>query len=94
MAETDYVYVEVLTGNPHWEMAKIASSSYFSNKYFHRYCAMTTLFSSFPHDKGRRICSTQDFFFHLLKLINGCQNLLLQQDSHTLSFCGHTSADF
>ena len=51
---TDYGIMEVLTGNPHWEAGKIASYSYFPNKYFYRYCAMATLFSFFPPDKCKK----------------------------------------
>ena len=63
MAETDSGFMKVLTGNPHLEAAKIASSLYFSNKYLDSYCVMATLFSSFPPDEWRRIYST-----HLLSL--------------------------
>ena len=31
-------------------------------------------------------------FLKLLKTILGCKKLVSQQDAHTLSFCGHTSA--
>ena len=37
----------------------------------------------------RSLCILQ-----LFKMIPGCQNLLFQQDTHTFSLCGHTSADF
>ena len=59
MKATDYGFMEVLTVKPHWEAAKTASSSYFSKKYFDRYCAMATLFYSFPPDEWRRISPTQ-----------------------------------
>ena len=40
MATTDSGFMEVLTGKPRLEGAKIALFLYFSNKYFNRYCAM------------------------------------------------------
>ena len=59
MVANDYGFIEVLTGNPHWEAAINALSSYFSNKYFYRYCAMATLFSSIPPGEWRIISSTE-----------------------------------
>ena len=55
MAETGSRLMEVLKGKPQSEAAKIASSSYFSNKSSYRYYAMATLFSYFPTDEWRRI---------------------------------------
>ena len=50
MAENDYGFMEVLTGNIYWETEKVSSSYLFSNKSFDRYCAMATLISSLPTD--------------------------------------------
>ena len=61
MAETNYGFMEVLTGKPLQETAKFASSSYLSNKYFDSYCAMANLFSSFSPVKWRIISSIQTF---------------------------------
>ena len=52
MEATDSGFMEVLTGNPHLEAEKIASYSYFSNKYFDIYCAMATLFPPFHLTNG------------------------------------------
>ena len=55
---------------------------------------MAALFYSFPPDEWRRIFPTQPFLLQILKTIPGCQNIVLRKDSHTLIFCGDTSAEF
>ena len=72
----------------------VALSSYFSNKYFDRYCAMATLFYSFPTYKRRRTFQASLCLLQTPKAIPGCQNMALKQDSHILGLCGNNSADF
>ena len=62
MNATDNGFLEGLTGNQHWEAEIFSSSSYFSNKYFDRYCAMAAWFSSFPPDELRGIYWTHNLY--------------------------------
>ena len=86
MAETDYGSMEVLIGNPHSE-AENCFIFIFIQQIISQVLYRGHLISSLFHmANGAAFHQPRMCLLKLLKIIPGCQKLVLQQYAHTLIF--------